>query len=169
MSPDLPPYRPHRPPPAAARHLPHAFTPSHDSSPSYTTYPRQPLPPAPAAPPRLPAHVGRPAERSDRRGELRRLRGAYRWQRRVATLTALGYFTLFLVLSAYAPDSMTRTAFGGMTTGLLLGVCQLPVTCLAIALYEYTARRRVDPLAERLRCHTEADGRQRRRRQERDR
>ncbi|MGW0906789.1 DUF485 domain-containing protein [Streptomyces sp. NPDC002853] len=116
-------------------------------APSYPTYPRQPVaPPPPPPPPRLPRH---PA--LGRHSDLRRLRGAYRWQRRVATLTALGYFTLFLILSAFAPSLMTDTVSGGLSTGLLLGLCQVPVTLLAIGLYEYTARRRVDPMAERLR------------------
>ncbi|MGW7270196.1 DUF485 domain-containing protein [Streptomyces sp. NPDC054864] len=121
--------------------------PSSPSSPSYPTYPWQPVaPPPPPPPPRLPRH---PA--LGRHSDLRHLRSAYRWQRRVATLTALGYFTLFLILSAFAPSLMTDTVSGGLSTGLLLGLCQVPVTLLAIALYEFTARRRVDPLAERLR------------------
>ncbi|MFI6089067.1 DUF485 domain-containing protein [Streptomyces sp. NPDC051218] len=125
----------------------HPSSPSSPSSPSYPTYPWQPVaPPPPPPPPRLPRH---PA--LGRHSDLRHLRSAYRWQRRVATLTALGYFTLFLILSAFAPSLMTDTVSGGLSTGLLLGLCQVPVTLLAIALYEFTARRRVDPLAERLR------------------
>ncbi|WP_406501718.1 DUF485 domain-containing protein [Streptomyces sp. NBC_00500] len=89
--------------------------------------------------------------------DIRLLRGAYRWQRRVATLTALGYFTLFLLLSAFAPALMTSTVSGGLSTGLLLGLLQVPVTCLAIGLYEYTARRRVDPIADRIRKQAELD------------
>ncbi len=55
---------------------------------------------------------------------------------------------------------MTGTVTGGLSTGLLLGLCQLPVTCLALVLYERTARRRLDPLAERLRKQAElADAR----------
>lgn len=87
------------------------------------------------------------------------LRSAYRWQRRTATLTALGYFTLFLLLSAYAPGFMTGTVTDGLPTGLLLALVQLPVTWLAIALYERTARRRVDPLADRIRREAELDAR----------
>ncbi|TGA90490.1 DUF485 domain-containing protein, partial [Streptomyces sp. MZ04] len=92
-----------------------------------------------------------PGSPSHRHSDLRFLRSAYRWQRRVATLTALGYFTLFLALSAFAPSLMTDTVTGGLSVGLLLGLCQLPVMLLAIALYEYTARRLLDPLAQRLR------------------
>ncbi|MCX4666685.1 DUF485 domain-containing protein [Streptomyces sp. NBC_01381] len=126
----------------------HPHLPPHDSSPSYPTYPWQPVapPPPPPPPPRPRRH---PA--LGRHSDLRFLRSAYRWQRRVATLTALGYFTLFLVLSAYAPSLMADTVTGGLSVGLLLGLCQLPVTLLAIALYEFTARRLLDPLAQRLR------------------
>jgi uncharacterized membrane protein (DUF485 family) len=91
--------------------------------------------------------------------DLRVLRGAYRWQRRVATLTALGYFTLFLILSAYAPSFMTADVTDGLPVGLLLALVQLPVTWLAIALYEHTARRYVDPLADRIRKQSELDAR----------
>lgn len=87
------------------------------------------------------------------------LRGAYRRQRRVASLTALGYFSLFLALSAFAPSLMSSTAAGGVPIGLLLALVQLPVTWLAIALYEHSARRRVDPLADRIRKQAELDAR----------
>ncbi|QTD99002.1 DUF485 domain-containing protein [Streptomyces cyanogenus] len=126
--------------------------PVRSSYPSSPTYPWQPPEPAPPAP--------RPErEPLGHHSDLRVLRSAYRWQRRTATLTALGYFTLFLVLSAYAPGVMTRTVADGIPAGLLLALVQLPVTWLAIALYEHTARRYVDPLAERIRRHAELDAR----------
>ncbi|MEU1009652.1 DUF485 domain-containing protein [Streptomyces sp. NPDC005890] len=126
--------------------------PSHPSQPSYPTYPWQP--PEPVPPVRRPER-----EPLGHHSDLRVLRSAYRWQRRTATLTALGYFTLFLVLSAYAPGVMTSTVADGIPAGLLLALVQLPVTWLAIALYEHTARRYVDPLAERIRRHAELDAR----------
>ncbi|MEU1045782.1 DUF485 domain-containing protein [Streptomyces sp. NPDC005897] len=134
---------------------------SYDPSPSYQ---HRPPPPPPYAPHHRPTTHRAPhhAPRRDPLGhhsDLRILRGAYRWQRRTATLTALGYFTLFLVLSAYAPGLMTGTAVAGLPTGLLLALAQLPVTWLAIALYEYTARRRVDPLADRIRKEAALDAR----------
>ncbi|OEJ59337.1 hypothetical protein BGM19_16420 [Streptomyces agglomeratus] len=111
-------------------------------------YPWQSSPPAPPLPPQpAPAHPDIPGHH----GDLRKLRSAYRRLRRVATLTALGYFTLFLVLSAFAPGLMGGELPGGLNPGLLLGLCQLPVTLVAIAVYERSARRRVDPLAEHLR------------------
>jgi uncharacterized membrane protein (DUF485 family) len=73
----------------------------------------------------------------------------------VATLTALGYFTVFLFLSAFAPSLMDGTVSGGLSTGLFLGLLQVPITWTAIALYEYTARRGVDPIADRIREQAE--------------
>ncbi|MGI5376010.1 DUF485 domain-containing protein [Streptomyces sp. CA-251387] len=126
-----------------------------DTSPSYATYPWQP--PVPPEPPSPPRHRTPDRPPLGHHSDLRILRTAYRWQRRVATLTALGYFTLFLILSAFAPGFMTSTVTDGLPTGLLLALLQLPVTWLAIALYEHTARRYVDPLADRIRKEAEVD------------
>jgi uncharacterized membrane protein (DUF485 family) len=127
--------------------------PSYDTSNTYNTYPWQ-APPPPQPPPRhrTPDHPP-----LGHHSDLRILRSAYRWQRRVATLTALGYFTLFLILSAAAPGFMSSTVTDGLPAGLLLALIQLPVTWLAIGLYEYTARRYVDPLADRIRKQAEVD------------
>ncbi|MES4886855.1 DUF485 domain-containing protein [Streptomyces sp. NPDC096012] len=127
-----------------------SYDPPH---PSYT-YPWQPVPPGPPRPPHRP-HRAPLGHHSD----LRMLRSAYRWQRRTATLTALGYFTLFLLLSACAPGFMTSTVADGIPAGLLLALLQLPVTWLAIVLYEHTARRHVDPLADHIRRAAELDAR----------
>ncbi|MDI3099556.1 DUF485 domain-containing protein [Streptomyces enissocaesilis] len=137
---------------------------SYDPSPSY---PHRPPPPPyrPPWPPRPPHRPSPPPPAPHRtalghHSDLRVLRTAYRWQRRTATLTALGYFTLFLFLSAYAPGVMTDTSLAGdLPTGLLLALLQLPVTWLAIALYEHTARRHVDPLADRIRKEAALDAR----------
>ncbi|MEU2540373.1 DUF485 domain-containing protein [Streptomyces iakyrus] len=143
------PYRPPDPPPYAP--------PYPSPSPSYDpyTYDTYPWAPQEAAEP-----AGRRPQRHAALGhhsDLRVLRSAYRWQRRVATLTALGYFVLFLILSAFAPSFMTSTVTDGLPTGLLLALVQVPVTWLAVALYEQTARRRVDPIADRIRKHAELD------------
>jgi uncharacterized membrane protein (DUF485 family) len=128
--------------------------PPHTASPSYATCPWMP-PAPPATEPRRAPHHAPLGHHSD----LRRLRSAYRWQRRTATLTALGYFVLFLVLSAFAPSFMTGTVTDGVPTGLLLAVLQVPVTWLAIAMYEGTARRHVDPLADLIRRQRALDAR----------
>ncbi|MFE0513118.1 DUF485 domain-containing protein [Streptomyces sp. NPDC058964] len=123
-------------------------------SPPHLTYPWQPPASEPPRPRPQPHHAP-----LGHHSDLRILRSAYRWQRRTATLTALGYFTLFLVLSAIAPDFMTSTVTDGIPAGLLLALIQLPVTWLAIALYEHTARRHVDPIADRIRRQAELDAR----------
>jgi uncharacterized membrane protein (DUF485 family) len=99
---------------------------------------------------------GTPLPDPGRHSDLRRLRTAYRSLRRVAVLTALGYFVVFLLLSGFAKDLMGRPLFGGLNIGLALGLCQIPVTVLAVVRYERTARRTVDPLAARLRRAGEA-------------
>ncbi|MET7573335.1 DUF485 domain-containing protein [Streptomyces sp. NPDC005492] len=83
--------------------------------------------------------------------DLRLLRRACRWQRRVATFAALGYFAVFLTLTVEVPSVMARPAPGGLPAGLFLALVQLPVTWLAVVFYETTARRFVDPLARRVR------------------
>ncbi|MGA4984664.1 DUF485 domain-containing protein [Streptomyces cellulosae] len=151
-----PPRDPHRPPPpyADAPYTHPRADVSHAASPAHRTYPWLPPAPPPPRPHRAPRHAP-----LGHHSDLRRLRRAYRWQRRTATLTALGYFVLFLVLSAFAPSLMTGTAAGGVPTGLLLAVGQVPVTWLAVALYEATARRRVDPLAALIRRQAVVDAR----------
>ncbi|MCL7428604.1 DUF485 domain-containing protein [Streptomyces sp. NPDC057806] len=132
---------------------------------SYPPYPHQPQQPYAGYPWQPSAPAGPPQHRAQRHpalghhSDLRILRSAYRWQRRTATLTALGYFVLFLILSATAPSFMTSTVTEGLPTGLLLALIQLPVTWLAIALYEHTARRYVDPLADRIRKQAAVDAR----------
>ncbi|MCX4985950.1 DUF485 domain-containing protein [Streptomyces sp. NBC_00572] len=96
-----------------------------------------------------------PPAATDDRDDLHRLGSAYRRLRRVATFTALGYFVIFLFLSGYAPSMMTSNITGGLTTGLILGLLQLPVALAAIALYERIARHRVDPLAAAIRERAE--------------
>ncbi|MFF8925740.1 DUF485 domain-containing protein [Streptomyces longwoodensis] len=154
-----PPYRTPPPPPYAAS--PPNAAPS-PPQPSHLTYPWQP---APAPPPPEPAPRRSPQHAPlGHHSDLRVLRTAYRWQRRVATLTALGYFVVFLVLSACAPSVMTARVADGLPAGLLLALAQLPVTLLAIAVYEFTAHRHVDPLARRIRHQAEVDARREARR-----
>ncbi|MET9800862.1 DUF485 domain-containing protein [Streptomyces sp. NPDC006368] len=93
-------------------------------------------------------------------GDLDALRSGYRKLRRVSTLAALGYFTLFLLLAAFAPTLMTGEITGGLNVGLMLGLCQLPVALAAIALYERIARHRVDPLAAAIRERTAREARE---------
>ncbi|MFI8948356.1 DUF485 domain-containing protein [Streptomyces sp. NPDC053750] len=131
---------------------------------SHDPYPHRPPPPYSPHPSPYATHPWQPptGHRADHRGhhsDVRTLRTAYRRQRRTATFTALGYFLAFLCLSAFAPSSLTHDVTDGLPLGLLLALLQLPVTWLAIAVYEHTARRGVDPLADRIRKESEAAAR----------
>ncbi|MFF3203827.1 DUF485 domain-containing protein [Streptomyces sp. NPDC002962] len=132
-----------------ARHRP-ARHASPTATPQWAAPPDDTHPPHDTRPPHDPRLPERARQWTGRHRDLRRLRRACRWQRRVATFAALGYFAVFLTLTVEAPSVMTRLAPGGLPTGLLLALVQLPVTWLAVLLYEYTARRYVDPLARRV-------------------
>ncbi|MFG2957427.1 DUF485 domain-containing protein [Streptomyces sp. NPDC048291] len=105
-----------------------------------------------------PYDVSPTGPRSGAHRTLRLLRRAHRWHRRVATVTALGYFAAFLTLTVKAPSLMARPGPGGLPTGLVLALVQIPVTWLAVLLHEAAAHRFVDPLARRARRQTGAAG-----------
>ncbi len=98
----------------------------------------------------------RPIRGLGHHSDLRVLRRAYRTSGAWRRSPALGYFTLFLVLSAFAP-SLMGAALGGLSTGLLLGLLQVPVTCLSVGLYEHAARAAGSTDADRIRKHAELD------------
>ncbi|MEU3791256.1 DUF485 domain-containing protein [Streptomyces fructofermentans] len=134
---------------------------SYDDSVAYPVHPhhgrhcspdRSPLDPALPGE-RLPA-ADRPPSWTGRHRDLRILRRAYRRQRRWTTLIPLSYFSAFLALSAVGPGFMTEPLVGGLSTGLVLALSQLPAAWLAVALYERTAYRHVDPLARRVNRHS---------------
>lgn len=113
-------------------------TPRHRYVPAPPAYP-----PAPTVPPAPPPAAG---------DELRRLRSAYKLLRRISTITALGYFVVFLLLAGYAPDVMGAHVGGtSFTLGTVMGLLQIPVTLLAVAGYERIARSTVDPASRRVR------------------
>jgi uncharacterized membrane protein (DUF485 family) len=122
----------------------HHPAPSHPSRPGAQPWPPYPGVPWEAGPEqRHPQHRNPPAYDPD----LRPLRSAYRMLRRVSTLTALGYFTVYMILSCYAEDLMETHVAGDLTLGVLLGLLQLVVTFGAVRWYERSARRSVDRLA----------------------
>ncbi|MFP3987265.1 DUF485 domain-containing protein [Streptomyces sp. E11-3] len=122
-----------------------------------------PPPPSPSAGLFAPHGHGHPGPAPVPEGPpagLPRLRSSYRLLRRSMTLAALGYFTLFLLLTGYAPELMETEMFGGFTFGLVMGLLQFPVTFAAIIGYERSAVRTVDPLARDVRRAVEQRGAQ---------
>ncbi|MEU1010338.1 DUF485 domain-containing protein [Streptomyces sp. NPDC088810] len=83
--------------------------------------------------------------------DLAALRSAYRGLRRVSTLTALGSFVVYVVLSCWAPDLMGSAIAGELSLGMGLGILQLLVTFAAVFWYGRSARHSVDPLARAVR------------------
>ncbi|MEV6841248.1 DUF485 domain-containing protein [Streptomyces sp. NPDC051133] len=83
--------------------------------------------------------------------DLAALRSAYRVLRRVSTITALGSFVVYVVLSCCAPGLMGSRIAGELSLGMALGVLQLVVTFAAVSWYGRSARRSVDPLARAVR------------------
>ncbi|MDX2590805.1 MULTISPECIES: DUF485 domain-containing protein [Streptomyces] len=84
-------------------------------------------------------------------GDLDALRSAYRVLRRVSTLTALGSFVVYVLLSCCAPDLMGAEIAGDLSLGMAVGILQLVVTFAAVLWYGRSARRSVDPLARAVR------------------
>ncbi|MER5477094.1 DUF485 domain-containing protein [Streptomyces sp. NPDC002734] len=99
-----------------------------------------------------------PSAASVRRSrELADLRAAYRRQRRVAGVTVLGFFALYILLTVYVPAAVNWRVAGGVNLGMLLGLLQLPLTVVALLVYQRTARAAVDPLVERVRGQAEEE------------
>jgi uncharacterized membrane protein (DUF485 family) len=118
-------------------------TPRHDSyghdASAYDSYGQAPL------------HEPYGHETGRRGADLAALRSAYRLLRRVSTLTALGSFVVYVLLSCYAPDLMGSKIAGELSLGMALGVLQLVVTFAAVLWYGRSAQRSVDPLARAVR------------------
>ncbi|MDF3140368.1 MULTISPECIES: DUF485 domain-containing protein [unclassified Streptomyces] len=91
--------------------------------------------------------------------DLTALRSAYRLLRRTSTLTALGSFVVYVVLSCGAPGLMGSKIAGELSLGMALGVLQLVVTFAAVFWYGRSAQRSVDPLARAVREQAVAAGR----------
>ncbi|MEU1405019.1 DUF485 domain-containing protein [Streptomyces sp. NPDC005728] len=86
--------------------------------------------------------------------DLAALRSAYQVLRRVSTLTALGSFVVYVVLSCWAPDLMGSRIAGELSLGMSLGILQLVVTFAAVLWYGRSAQHSVDPLAQAVRERT---------------
>ncbi|MFI6012903.1 DUF485 domain-containing protein [Streptomyces sp. NPDC051243] len=84
--------------------------------------------------------------------EFRSMRGAQRSFGTAATLVSVGGFLTYVLLSGFAPGMMNQPLAGHLTIGLALGLCQFLLMAVTIWLYVRYMRRRVDPVADRLRA-----------------
>jgi uncharacterized membrane protein (DUF485 family) len=79
--------------------------------------------------------------------------------RPACTLFIVWYF-LFVIVAVFAPGFMRISVSGDVNVGLCFGVLQF-VSTFAIAVgYRYWARRRLDPLSDRLRHRLDGGQRQ---------
>jgi uncharacterized membrane protein (DUF485 family) len=70
----------------------------------------------------------------------------------------LGWYFLYIALSAFARDLMAHPVFGNINVALLLGVLQFLSTFFLAWRYTRYSRRMIDPLTAQLR--TEAENRE---------
>jgi uncharacterized membrane protein (DUF485 family) len=68
------------------------------------------------------------------------------------------WYFLFVILAVFAPGFMRTSVFGDVNVGLCLGAGQFASTFAIAVCYRRWARRRLDPLSDRLR-HRLEDGR----------
>jgi uncharacterized membrane protein (DUF485 family) len=72
-----------------------------------------------------------------------------------ACVLFIGWYFLFVILSVFAPGFMRISVFGSLKLGLCFGLLQFVSTFAIAATYRRWARRRLDPLADRLRRRLE--------------
>lgn len=73
------------------------------------------------------------------------------------TVLFLLWYLGFVLLGAYAHDFMSRSVFGNINVGLLLGLGQFVSTFVITALYVRFANRELDPRAAKIRGYLEGD------------
>jgi uncharacterized membrane protein (DUF485 family) len=79
------------------------------------------------------------------------LRRRFRRMAAVISGVFLGWYFVYVGLSAFARGFMARTVVGHVNVALLLGLLQFVSTFALAAGYAAYARRRLDPLAGELR------------------
>lgn len=91
--------------------------------------------------------------------EFAALRRAFRRFVFPMTLVFLGWYLLYVLLSAYARDFMATKVVGNINVALIFGLAQFASTFLIAWLYSRYAGKRLDPLAGQMRETLERDER----------
>jgi uncharacterized membrane protein (DUF485 family) len=71
------------------------------------------------------------------------------------TIAFLAWYTLYVVLSAYARDFMGTKVFGNINIALIFGLLQFVTTFLIAWLYERHSTNKLEPLAEKVKSQME--------------
>ena len=92
------------------------------------------------------------AQNSPEFAELRR-----RFRRFAFPLTVvfLAWYLLYVLLSTYASDFMSRELFGNVNIGIALGLLQFVSTFVITMLYARHANKNTDPIADKIRDELE--------------
>ncbi len=72
-----------------------------------------------------------------------------------ATAVFLAWFLLYVVMSNWAGDFMSRQVVGNINVALVFGLLQFATTFLIAFLYSRFSTARLDPLADRLNAEYE--------------
>ncbi|MEO3785990.1 DUF485 domain-containing protein [Actinocorallia sp. B10E7] len=89
----------------------------------------------------------------DRR--FRKLKSRFRRLTAVLVVLFLGWYLLYIGLSAFAREFMARPVVGNVNVALVLGMLQFVSTFLLALGYSCYARWRLDPLAAQIRQEVE--------------
>lgn len=79
---------------------------------------------------------------------------------RPACMLFIAWYVLFVIIAVFAPGFMRISVFGDINVGLCFGLLQFVSTFAIAAGYLRWARRRLDPLSDRLRDRLEGGRRQ---------
>ena len=72
-----------------------------------------------------------------------------------ACVLLLSWYFLFVIVAVFAPGFMRASVFGAVNVGLCFGMLQFASTFAIAVGYRRWARRRLDPLTDRLRDRLE--------------
>jgi uncharacterized membrane protein (DUF485 family) len=73
------------------------------------------------------------------------------------TIAFLAWYTLYVVLSAYARGFMSTTVVGNINIALVFGLLQFVSTFVIAWLYERHSSRKLEPMAESIKARLEED------------
>jgi uncharacterized membrane protein (DUF485 family) len=88
--------------------------------------------------------------------EFRTLRRRFRSFVVPATVLFIGWYFLYVIVADFAPGFMRIRVAGDINVGLCFGLLQFASTFAITVLYSLWARRKFDPLSDRLRQRLEA-------------
>ena len=90
--------------------------------------------------------------------EFQELRHKYRSWVIPATLAGLTFYFVYVLMSTYAVDFMSRQVIGNVNIGLIFGLLQFVATFAVTMAYVRYADRELDPRSEKIRDEMEAEG-----------